>query len=371
MNSWDLFRTLCHARDGNAGEAPIHEHYPIAENIAKVQPGDIVVSEYYDRVKAEVILRDICGLKFNTLVVTEKGKTTGDVWKNLRPERHTGDNLHCDVQKPREHGIQTAQVFQHERTPDEREFINQGDTALANVIREARLTTWNDDPTLRGLQLHQIERNFPFLLKVAHVLHKRMIDGGYFRLLVCSRDGYLLFKLMDKLFQPFDCYGYCLRYFHSSRLTRYRPTERYAEYAKSMIGDKTLIVDMNGTGNSLKYFTDRFGGDPLLVVSHTNVVPSLVHGGICETSNLAPHESINMDDMSANSTDDRRVREMVSAFRVCCGLSLRENPNYTLDWALRRMEDPRTECLWEGHLADSKATYDLLNSGELPHEVIL
>jgi hypothetical protein len=383
LNSWDLFRTLCHARNGNAGEAPIHEHYPIAENVAKVQPDDIIVSEYYDPEKATRIVREVCGLG-NQVIVTERGKTDGSVWLSLpeKPIRHTGDNLHCDVLEPRKHGIQTTQVTQHEHTPTEREFINQGDAALANVIREARLKTWNDDPTLRGLQLHQIERNFPFLLKAAHALNEKMTAGGYTRLLLCSRDCYLLCQLMWCLFPDQS-----IRYFFNSRLTRYRPTGSYAEYAKEMIGDgKTLIVDMNGSGNSLKYFTDRFGGDPLLVVSHTNTVPFLAAGGIRETSNPAPHGTVtNVIGIdiggerlfrveSGDLYPQVRVRTMVDAFFKISDIAIRGHlpePSYSLDWALRRMEDPRTACLWEDHLADCKATYELLKSGPLPHEVVL
>ena len=372
MDSWDLFRTLCHARNGNAGEAPIEEHYPIAENVVKVRPDDIIVSEYYDPEKATRIVREVCGLA-NQVVVTDSGKTDGSVWLSLpdKPTRHTGDNVHCDVVTPREHGIQTTQVEQHEYTPTEREFINQGDIALANVMREARMATWNDDPTLRGLQLHQIERNFPFLLKAAHVLHKRMIDGGYTRLLLCSRDCHLLNQLMQLLFPERD-----IRYFYSSRLTRYRPSDSYAKYARNLIGSKTLIVDMNGSGNSLKYFTDKFGGSPLLVASHTNVVPFLVAGGIRETSNPAPHSTVNdVEDIGAlNAAVKPEINAMLNAFFRISGIAARDRlaePAYSLDWALRHMEDPRTACLWADHLADCKATYELLRSGPLPHEVVL
>ena len=372
MNSWDLFRTLCQARNGNAGEAPIEEHYPIAENVANVQQGDIIVSEYYDPEKATRIVREVCGLD-NQVFITKNGKTDGSVWLSLpeKPSHHTGDNMHCDVLKPSEYGIQTTKVTQHQFTPTETDIINRDNFELSKVMREARLTTWSDDPTLRGLQLHQIERNFPFLLKVAHVLHKRMIDGGYTRMLLCSRDCYLLYHLMRSLFPEQD-----IRYFFNSRLTRYRPTDSYAEYARSMIGDKTLIVDMNGSGNSLKYFTDRFGGTPLLVVSHMHNVPSLVHGGIRETSNPAPHPTVkDIDDVGISSdTVKCEIATIVNAFLRISEIAARDHlaePNCSLYGSLRRMEDPRTACLWDDHIADSKATYELLKSGPLPHDVVL
>ena len=39
------------------------QHYPIAENISKVQSDDIIVSEYHTPDKAKQIVRDVCGLK--------------------------------------------------------------------------------------------------------------------------------------------------------------------------------------------------------------------------------------------------------------------------------------------------------------------
>lgn len=384
MNSWDLFRTLCHARNSNAGEAPIHEHYPIAENIAKVQPDDIVVSEYYDPEKATRIVRDICGLG-NQVIVTENGKTDGSVWLSLRekPTHHTGDNLHCDVLGPRKHGIQTTQVTQHEYTPTEREFVNQGNATLANVIREARLTTWHDDPKLRALQLHQIERNFPFLHAAAVKLNALMLEKSYTRLLLCSRDCYLLYQLMVRMFPNAD---YQIEYFHTSRLARYRPSSSYAEYARERLSGRTLIVDMNGTGRSLKHMCDKFGGDPLLVAGTQNTVPCLVAGGLRETSNLAPHPMVSdvvhdpdyvWTPVYTNPTQQDWQKPEIIAMQDALLIAADCLQHYenvqpiSIERVLSRMESPALEPLWAGHFADSKAAYDLLNSGPLPHEVIL
>lgn len=154
---------------------------------------------------------------------------------------------------------------------------------------------------------------------------------------------------------------------------RYRPTESYAEYAKGLIGEKTLIVDLCGTGNSLKYFCDRFGGSPLLVVGSGDAVPYLVRGSIRETSNPAPHPTIGSWPPGIGPVD-AKVSAMIDAFVVCADIAAREgltDLDHTLEWALGRMEDPRTQSLWAEHLADCKRTYDQLNSGPLPHSVIL
>jgi hypothetical protein len=223
------------------------------------------------------------------------------------------------------------------------------------------------DEMIRGLQLHQIERNFPFLLKVAHVLNTKVKAEGYTRLLLCSRDCYFLYCLMCSLFQEYE-----IEYFYTSRLMRYRPNAAYTEYAKSRITGKTLIVDMCGTGNSLKYFCDQFGGTPLLVVSSFNNVPSLVRGGIRETSNPAPHSTVDRWPLEGDYSIDPRIKAMEEAFKMCIADAVEvPEPTYTLDWALSQMEDPRTACLWADHLAESTETYKKLNSGPLPHSVIL
>jgi hypothetical protein len=382
MKTYDLFNTLATARYGtNAGEVPVEQHIPIAENIARVKPEDVIVSDYYDPAKAQRIVTEVCELD-NQLVCTEDGKATGRVWQSVKSEHHLGDNLHTDFNSPRAVGIPAELTTLWQPTDREKAC---GDLGWA--MREARLTTWHADPITRGLQLHQIERNFPFLLKVAHLLDAKMKAEGFTRLLLCSRDCYLLHRLMDNEFRT----DYEIEYFYTSRLTRYRPSPTYAVYAKERLAGKTLVVDMNGSGNSLKHMTDAFGGTPLLICGFRNVVPCLVAGGIRETSNLAPHAMVSDVHFNLGWTveDDHWAPEFVNptgqdwlkpeiieshnAFIVAvdCLTDRTIVPSYSLQSALDVMESPALAPLWADHLADSKAAYDLLNSGPLPHAVIL
>jgi hypothetical protein len=359
MNSWDLFDTLVAAPDPTRPAGDQDEHFAIQENIAKVRPEDVIVSDYYNPQKAEKILRNVCGLS-NRLYVTEDGKGTGKIWKTVHPDHHTGDHPITDVVSAKRAGIYAQLTTLAQPTEVEKQF--QPD--IAAILRRARLLTWDPNPVLRGLQLHQIERNFPFLLKVAYELDKVVRERGYTRLLLCSRDCFLLQQLMRRIAE-----GYKAEYFWSSRLTRYRPTEAYSKYAKSMIKGKTLIVDMCGSGNSLKFFCEKFGGDWMLVVGKENC---LVRGGIRETSNPAPHDTV--VDVPVVLTDSSPERSaMFHGFAAAFGACLYSLPvpTYTLEWALKRVEDPRTECLWPAHLEESTRTYELLKSGPLPHEVIL
>ena len=122
MKTFDLFNTLATSRFGlDAGEVPIECHIPIAENIAKVRPGDLVVSDYYDTGKAQRILREICQLG-NVLICTENGKETGAVWGGLGSEGHLGDNHFTDCISPKKFGILAQLTGLFRLTPEETKF---------------------------------------------------------------------------------------------------------------------------------------------------------------------------------------------------------------------------------------------------------
>jgi hypothetical protein len=182
-------------------------------------------------------------------------------------------------------------------------------------------------------------------------------------------------------------HGYKIEYFFTSRLTRYRPNELYREYAREKLSGKTLIVDLVGSGSSLRYLTDTFGGTPLLVVSSTDIVPSLTHGSILETANLAPHPMIvgvaNDEDgtwcpVGINPTaQDWKKPEIIEAhdaFRFALDCLPNHDVStlpYSLADSMREMAyDSALAPLWEDHLADSEAAYQMLNAGPLPHPVV-
>jgi len=370
MKTYDLFGTLATSRLGmNAGEVPVEEHISIAENVAKVRPEDVIVSDYHTPLKALEILRTVCGLN-NELVCTEDGKATGKIWNTVKSEGHLGDNLHCDVRSPRAKNIPAELTTLADFTPHERTC---GELGL--VMREARLTTHNVNPVLRGLQLHQIERNFPFLYLAAQMIDKRMRDGGFTRLLLCSRDCFLLERLMRRLA------SYEIEYFYTSRVTRWHPSIDYAHYAKERLSGQTLIVDLNGTGSSLKYLTGRFGGTPLLVCGFNAKVDCLTLGGIREVSNQAPHGMVidvtKYDGMWTPITIEQSVNPavetMVNAFDECLN-RLRQpmKTDYSLGWAVSQVNsDKATDCLLADHIAESHKAYELIMSGSLPADAVV
>jgi hypothetical protein len=289
VRSWDLFRTLVDARNGNAGEDLVENHYPILENVKRVAPDDIIVSEY-EPIRASKARSILCrtGLG-NRLIVTADGKTRGTIWGQLRAEgydivEHVGDHLRCDVESPEQNGIRGVQVFQHRPTEYEKQLAEAGFPALAACIREARLTT--DSPDHRDLELFQIETNFPFLWMAGAALAR--FAKSFDRLLLSSRDCWLLKGLISRFWGS----RFEVIYFWSSRFARYKASPSYRAYVDRLLGGgRALVVDLCGTGNSLRAF---FGDRPAVIVVGLEgcSVPSLITGGIDESSNFARHAMV-------------------------------------------------------------------------------
>ena len=257
MKSFDLFRTLTFARNGQPGEDTVESHYPIAENVAKVQSGDIVVSEYedYRRDKARAILSNI-GLPNTQLITTEDGKTTGHIWPHLKSQgyditEHTGDNQLQDVLGPQKHGIKGTHVTQHNFTKNESALLPIFPN-LANAMRKARLTTWHPDPLQRQRQLLQIEANFPLLFCASLLLNRQLKDET---VLMSSRDCFLWKSVMAFLKDRTDA-KYKIEYFYTSRLCREFPSKSYLEYVSQLLTN-AVVVDLCGTGRSLSLLLQR------------------------------------------------------------------------------------------------------------------
>lgn len=303
--SFDLFNTLVCTKnsDERAGDFPVEDLVPIVDNINLIQPQDYIISDFYDEAKATHIVRDILKLD-NKLIVSEDGKATGKVWEQYHSEHHMGDNYQIDFIKPQEYGIDTSWTL---------------------------LWKYYNNPVSKGLYLHQVERNFPFLLKIADILDDEYLDK-YSNLLLCSRDCYLLSLLMKRIY-----YYRNIEYFQCNRLNRYKPTQEYLQYALPKITKDTLIFDLCGSGESLKLFTDQYGGNPMLACCLTDKVPSLIRGGLNECSNPGP--------------DGNPI--MIEAFNMCVSNYDYSNVQYSLKSAYDNMPDNRIDCLWSDHALET------------------
>jgi hypothetical protein len=294
MNSFDLFDTLVAGRDINTpcGDQPEGNHFVIAETLSKVQPDDLIISDYYDPEKAQRIVTNVLGLK-NKLIVGNGIKASGEVFRfHPKPVHHTDDKEYA-VNSAKREGIQASLVQLSPMTKIEKEIYDAGMQGLALLMREARLTTYAKPNKFqdRQLQLMQIQANFPMLFCASVLIHRKMVAEKRDRLLMCSRDACMwqhLQKAIRDLHHAEPLWWgalggknsgqhmvipYDVRYFLNSRLTRYKPSDDYMEYAKQMITPSTLILDLCGSGWSLRHFQEHFEQKPdcMVLIGYENM----------------------------------------------------------------------------------------------------
>ncbi|RKD70822.1 hypothetical protein [Rhizobium sp. WW_1] len=238
---------------------------PIAENMALVRHGDVLISDMY--LGAAIIrkLLDKAGLdKKVSLIVTSDGKRSGAIWPqaqaNLSIEEHLGDNLHSDVEMPGRFDIPNRHTGIFGLNPVEDVLMQIGQRQLAELCREIRLSTWSANAHSRTVQVVQASLNFPIMLLGSVALTRLAVQLDKRSILFSSRDCDAWMPLFEQVAQRlgFECQA---TYFYTSRLAKMQPSPSYASYARHLISDHALIVDLCGTGWSLANFAASLGLD--------------------------------------------------------------------------------------------------------------
>jgi hypothetical protein len=400
MNSFDIWDTLIGRRlfdDARRrhglpvpGNTPLRvlaleleQCFPIAENVARVAPDDLLVSDYDLPTIIGPLVQQVTGLH-NKIIVTQDGKEHDWIWAQLpKLAEHTGDNARCDGTCDR-HGIKFNHTILTRFTPAE-ESVAGGMPMLARLMREVRLTTWAADPTERQFQLLQSQANLPMLFAASVLLHRRM--AGFNRVLMSSRDCWL----WHKLFTALHLGAYEAVYFYTSRYTRYWPSKTYQDYFDKL--QPALTVDLCGFGNSLKYALK--GAPALLLIGYKGrcVADRLVDGWIDEATNFARHAMVTDVDalgnpvyanpLGADWENMRAIAVMHEAFLKAVALvplydfaldvnASDEVLHTVLSEALARFGEyaPALGTLAEFRKAEAKATAELIGSqGTLPEGV--
>lgn len=230
--------------------------FPIQEVIDEVRHGDIVVSDMYLPYGFIRSIMDQYGaLRQAPLVLTCHGKATGQVWAGIqekfRIREHRGDNPHSDVRSAQRAGIAAVHIGTARLTQEEQTLREAGMTGLAGIMREARLSSSSSSRPLRHLQIVQTQANFPLLFIASLILHRTAVARGYQRLLMSSRDCYLWSELHQEMKHRLGG-EYEVHYFLTSRIARAFPTREYLDYANGLLSQPSCIVDLCGTGWSLK-----------------------------------------------------------------------------------------------------------------------
>lgn len=244
-------------------DVELEQVIPIAENMALVRHGDVLISDMYlghDMIRK---LLDKAGLdKKVSLIVTSDGKRSGAIWPlaqaNLSIEEHLGDNLHSDVEMPGRYDIANRHTGIFGLNPVEDVLTQIGLRQLAELCRETRLSTWSANPQSRTVQVVQASLNFPIMLLGSVALARLAARLGKRSILFSSRDCDSWMPLFDKVAQRI---GFTCRstYFYTSRLAKMQPSPSYTRYARQLISDDALIVDLCGTGWSLANFAATIG----------------------------------------------------------------------------------------------------------------
>jgi hypothetical protein len=230
--------------------------FPIREHCREVGPYDAVVSDMYLPVEwLDGIVHKICGVAPRRLYVSSHGKRNGTVWGTIRETmtitEHVGDNPVTDQASAQAAGIPVRLATVARRSEIEHKLAAAGFSPLSNLIREARLTTWHDDPALRRAQIAQVQINFPLLFLATLHLRKLCAVQGWDHILMSGRNCYLWHDL-------YQCMRHLLpdaptaTYFYTSRVSSAHPSPSYLAYfAEQCVGRHNVVVDMCGTGWSL------------------------------------------------------------------------------------------------------------------------
>ena len=269
MISFDLWDTLIARRSISDIYNEENNCFPIAENVAKVKADSVIISDYYDAGLAQRLVKEVLGLD-NQVVVSSQGKANGymfEQFKHLNHTDHYGDNEHSDVRMANQHGIRGHYTAPSPFTALEGLVDGKGLRGLSRVMRETRLTTFNQK--YRNLELLQTQLNFPMLFVGSLLLHRTQPE----RLLMCARDCCLWQHLQAKVRDL--CGGkYEIVYFRTSRLACAFPKTGYWDYVKSLMPG--TIVDLAASGKTLLKIREATGIQmPLaILMQYDNGVPA-------------------------------------------------------------------------------------------------
>jgi hypothetical protein len=228
--------------------------FPIRDAVAKVQPGDLIVSDMY--LTGELIsglLADICGLHGRTPVVRSNwGKHSGTIWPLLLRHyiirTHYGDNAVADGEVPRRFGIETVLRRDIDLTPWEQKLAGLGWQQLALIQREVRLRTCPAAPG--AFETLVVGPYLSLLAAFSAALVDEFGEAASFGFL--SRDADELAQVFRTLYPAVASCNLDL----SRRLARHEPSGPLFDL---LIPQDCVLVDGVSTGRSVGALLERIG----------------------------------------------------------------------------------------------------------------
>lgn len=237
--------------------------FPIRENVSVVRASDYVITDTYFSAAQIRELADEIKLPRVEIIATYGGKHHARVWRDLRKRNlpiasHTGDNRHADYDQARRHGIQAIHYNGGAQTGLEKTLITLGYWDIAGVSRAVRLQNPYIRPDPRYVAWSkQAQYNVPFLLLTAAKLMEYVQQYKHKKVYFLSRDTCLLERVFQALYPDMAA-----ETFYASRQTYTHPSESFTDYARAAArAPGALFVDLQGTGTSVRAFTERTGID--------------------------------------------------------------------------------------------------------------
>jgi hypothetical protein len=231
---------------------------PVRENVDRLRPGDVLVSDMYlpGSIVAELLRSAGVSIGANPLVVTQCGKANGTIWDVVLqsfgrlPDLHTGDNPQADVAMPAKHGIPTHLYRRSEYSFAERYWLAHGLDDVANLLRSVRLQS----PYHRLDEQQQLFEdalfvNVPLLVHYAVYLHGRAAGRA---VAFPARDSLYLCAIYRTIFS-----GYPAIPFLASRRTMLGQSDELRQYVAAHMPPHSLIAELFGPGeHAPKFFGD-------------------------------------------------------------------------------------------------------------------
>jgi hypothetical protein len=236
--------------------------FQISEVVARVNPDDIIISDMYLPLPfIERVVREKCGLN-NKVYLSNYGKHSRQIWPEILEKHqlrgHFGDNIQADILSPSGFGIPVNLVSISKWDQSEETLHKAGLPQFAHALRETRLQTFHPDPRVQNAVRAQIAINIPLMILgafwVRYCAQKHAAD----KILMASRDCNLWHELVSsKHFAR--CGMPASSYVQISRTVCHDESVEYEAYLQSKLGQRSLLVDMVGTGNSLGAIVERMG----------------------------------------------------------------------------------------------------------------
>lgn len=234
-------------------QCELDQSFPITENVAKMLPSDIIISDMYlPREFLEKLLKKNGITKYSDILVSYDGKYSGRVWKELKakPGLHTGDNYYADCETAQAAGIKASHYV--DRPSFSEGLLHQSHRELANFVRVLRQQ--NPGGPHSSLWHEQATINVPVLvLASAHLLRKY----GDRRYLFATREALNLRDIFTAMYPSADSHTY---YTSRKCLTELDP--EFVEYARHMFYNNAVVVDSHGSGTTSDYFYRAIGQRP-------------------------------------------------------------------------------------------------------------